>query len=188
MHQDEIWQVYGKNGEPIPGLGWKSERNNPELSGDKAIVGVAVIAFYRFNDAGELEFLWQRRSDKVDRYPGMWDFSAGGHINLGESLVEGAVRETEEEIGVKITPEDLQFVTMRPFNCNRFAWVYCVDWTGKPDEFHFDDKEVSEVKWVKYSEMDKFRLEYAKDPLKSDTITFPNIREWLKLHGYIKTE
>ena len=117
---------------------------------------------------------------------GDWDFSAGGHINLGETLIQGAIRETKEEIGVDITPEDLEFVTMRPFNCNRFAWVYCVDWTGRPDEFHFDDNEVSEVKWVKYSEMEEFRLKYAKDPLKTDNITFPNIHEWLKIHGYLQ--
>ncbi len=191
MHQDEVWQVYAKNGEPIPGKGWNSAMNNPEVTGDKSIVGVAVIAFYRFDENHELEFLWQRRSGKVDRYPGDWDFSAGGHVNLGESLVEAAVRETEEEIGAKITADDLQFVTMRPFNCNRFAWVYCVDWTGRPGEpsdFKFDDNEVSEVKWVKYSEMEEFRLKYAKAPLKNDKITFPNIHEWLKLHGYIKAE
>ena len=45
---------------------------------------------------------------------------------------------------------------------------------------------VSEVKWVKYDEMEEFRLKYAKDPLKTDNITFPNIHEWLRIHGYLQ--
>lgn len=185
MHQDETWQVYYSSGEPIPGVGWDSSKNNPEVSHDAAIVGVAVIALYRFNDAHELEFLWQRRSEKIDRYPGDYDFSAGGHINVGETVVEGAIRETREEIGAEISAHDLQFVTMRPFNKNRFAWVFCVDWTGRPDEFHFDDNEVSEVKWVKYSEMEDFRRKFAKAPLKNDKITFTILTEWLKMHELI---
>ena len=112
-----------------------------------------------------MEFLWQKRSDEIDRYPGDWDISAGGHINLGESVVEAAVRETREEVGAKITANEREFVTMRPFNKNRFAWVYLVDWTDRAEEFHFDDKEVSEVRWVEYGKMDEFRKEFAKAPL-----------------------
>ena len=79
---------------------------------------------YRLNDKGRLEFLWQKRSEKVDRYPGDYDISAGGHVNLGETLVEAAIRETREEIGVKIEAKDLQFMIEAPFNRNRFPWVY----------------------------------------------------------------
>ena len=69
MHQDEIWQVYAKNGEPIPGVGWDAAKNNPEYSKDPTIVGVAVIAFYRFNENHELEFLWQRRPLNIEKKP-----------------------------------------------------------------------------------------------------------------------
>ena len=141
MHQNEIWQVFHPNGEPIEGVGWGAILNNPELNNSDAIVGVAVVFLYREGKNG-LEFLWQRRAENIDRFPGEWDFSAGGHINLGETLPEAAVREAHEEIGIKITLDDLRFVTMRPFNKNRFAWVYLVDWTGRQEEFHFDDKEV----------------------------------------------
>lgn len=185
MHQNELWQIYAPNGEPIDGAGWDAALNNPEKVGSDVIVGVAVVFLYRRRSDGALEFLWQRRSEMVDRYPGEWDFSAGGHINLGESLVEGAVREAKEEIGLEITPEDLKFVTMRPFNKNRLAWVYLVDFTGRVEDFRFDDKEVSEVRWVEYDKMDEFRQEYGKVPLKKDKLTFACIAEWLKNHGDI---
>ena len=93
------------------------------------------------------------------------------------------MREAREEIGAEITPKELEFVAMRPFNKNRFAWIYLVDWTGKVENFHFDDEEVSEVKWVEYSEMEEFRKEYAKAPLKKDDLTFEFLRVWLEMHG-----
>ena len=184
MHKDELWQIYAPNGEPIADAGWDSALGNPEVTGADEIVGVAVVFLYRFND-GELELLWQKRAEGVDRYPGYYDISAGGHINLGETVVEGAVREVREEIGATISGEDLQFAFTKPFNKNRFAWIFMADWTGKEDEFSFDDKEVSEVKWVPYAETEKFRKEFAKPPLQKDDITFINLDDWLKLKGII---
>ena len=183
MHHDELWQVFAKNGEPIKGEGWNSALGNPEVSGSDKIVGVAIVFLYRFSKAGELEFLWQKRSERVDRYPGDYDISAGGHINLGETLVEAAIRETKEEIGVEVEADDLQFVIEAPFNRNRFAWVYAADFTKRNDEFKFDDGEVSEVRWVPYSNMREFVKKYAKKPLKEDEFTFLTLDNWLKLSG-----
>lgn len=183
MHNDEIWQVYAVNGEAVPGEGWDSVLDNPENSGSDVIVGVAVVFLYRFNAEGALEVLWQKRSEKVSRYPGYYDISAGGHINLGESLVEAAVREADEEIGAKISAEDLQFVTERAFNKNRFAWIYAVDYTGRKEDFCFNDEEVSEVKWVSYAEMEDFRKKYAKPVLQKDNLTFAFLDDWLRIHG-----
>lgn len=185
MHKDEMWQVYAPNGEALVDEGWDSALDNPEKSGSDKIVGVAVVFLFRVNEKGVLELLWQRRSDKIDRYPGDYDISAGGHVNLGESLVEAAVRETREEIGAEISASDLRFVTERGFNRNRFAWIYAVDFSGRTEEFHFDDKEVSEVRWVPFSETEEFRVKYAKEPLKKDVLTFALLGEWFKQNGYL---
>ena len=98
------------------------------------------------------------------------------------------MRETREEIGAKITANELEFVTMWPFNKNRFAWVYLADWTDRVEEFHFDDKEVSEVRWVEYTKMDEFRKEFAKASLKRDDLTFEMLDVWLKEHGNLQAE
>ena len=182
MHKDETWQIYSLNGEPVSGAGWDAALNNPEVTGADAIVGVAIVFLYRRGENG-LELLWQRRSEKIDRYPGDFDISAGGHINLGESTAKAAVREAREEIGAEISVEDLRFVTMRPFSKNRFAWVYVVDFTDREENFHFDDEEVSEVRWVPFDETDEFRKKYAKEPLKKDSLTFECIKEWFLQHG-----
>lgn len=179
-----MWQLFYPNGEPIVGAGWDSARDNPE--GDATeIVGVAVVFVFRKTAENGLELLWQKRSEGVSRFPGFYDISAGGHINLGETLVGAAVREAKEEIGAVIDPSDLNFVTMRGFNKNRFAWVYAVDWSSHVEEFHFDDKEVEEVRWVPFEMTDDFVQKYAKPSLKNDEITFKALGVWFKQHGYL---
>ena len=51
-----------------------------------------------FNSAGQL-FL-QKRSMNKDEFPGLWDSSAAGHLNPGESYHACALRELEEELGI----------------------------------------------------------------------------------------
>ena len=184
MHRDETWQTYYPNGDFVVGAGWGAVLNNPEETGADVIVGAAVVFLYRYGDKG-LELLWQKRSEKVDRFPGEFDVSAGGHINLNESATEAAVRETREEIGVEISEKDLRFVVAQPFNRNRFIWVYLVDFTGRAEDFHFDDGEVSEVRWVPFEETNDFRLKYAKAPLKEMDLTFGCIKEWFLKHGVL---
>lgn len=183
MHTDEQWQLFKPNGEAIPGAFWDSARDNPE-GDDTEIVGVSVVFVFRVSPDGVLEVLWQRRSQNVSRYPGYYDISAGGHINLGESLTEAAVREVREEIGAIITEDELYFVTMRGFNKNRFAWVYAVDWTGKEESFNFDDKEVEEVRWIPFDMSADFIERYAKPSLKEDKITMAALGAWFEQHGY----
>ena len=185
MHKDEMWQVYHPNGLPKESEGWDSAVGNPEEVGSDTIVGVSVVFVFRVNDSGGVDLLWQKRGEKIDRYPGDYDISAGGHINLGESCIEGAIRECREEIGANITADDLYLVTMVPFNKNRLAWVFATDWTGREDSFSFDDGEVSEVKWVPFAEVDEFRERYAKAPLKNDKVTFGYLDGWFRAHGYI---
>jgi len=53
-----------------------------------------------FNDRGQL-FL-QKRSMKKDLNGGLWDTSAAGHVDAGEDYDFSALREVEEELGIRI--------------------------------------------------------------------------------------
>src|SRR5689334_10976696 len=57
------------------------------------------------------EILLQKRSHTSETYPHKWDISAAGHISAGQSSAIAALRETEEEIGINLLPEDLIFIT-----------------------------------------------------------------------------
>ena len=49
---------------------------------------------------------FQRRSEAKDTSPGKLDATVGGHLAAGES-VEDALRESQEEIGVALSPSEL---------------------------------------------------------------------------------
>src|ERR1700730_13316269 len=51
--------------------------------------------------------LLQRLSLQKENHPGLWDVSAAGHVSSGESVVDSAVREAEEELGLRIDPSEL---------------------------------------------------------------------------------
>ena len=52
-----------------------------------------------FNKRGDV--LLQRRSMLKDAHPGVWDSSVSGHLDTGESYEVAAIRELEEEMGIK---------------------------------------------------------------------------------------
>lgn len=55
------------------------------------------------------EFLIQKRSDSIKRHPGKWAFT-GGAVDAGESSLEGAMREVNEELGIEVLPEDVEYL------------------------------------------------------------------------------
>jgi isopentenyl-diphosphate delta-isomerase len=61
--------------------------------------------------------LLQRRSLRKENYPGLWDVSAAGHLSAGENAIECALRETFEELGLRIGADELQFLGTRRESC-----------------------------------------------------------------------
>lgn len=109
------------------------------------------------NDKKEL--LLQKRSATKKSHPNCWDISGAGHIRAGESVIEGAIRELKEELGVEATEKDLKYIatiksTKNPKNME-FGYVYLLRCNKKIEDYIFEDKEVSEVKYVYYEELEK---------------------------------
>ena len=69
---------------------------------------------------------------------------------MDEPILDTAVRESREEIGAEIEKDKLEFAA------SYLRWkvivnLFFYNWSKNEDNFHFDDGEVEEVKWVKYS-------------------------------------
>ena len=58
----------------------------------------SVIHLHIFNSNGELYL--QKRSATKDIQPNLWDSSVGGHIDIGETPMQAAIREAKEELGL----------------------------------------------------------------------------------------
>lgn len=67
------------------------------------------IHVWIYNKKGEI--LLQKRSMTKDTYPGLLDASVDGHLDLNDDYDKAAIREFEEEIGIKISKNDLTYIT-----------------------------------------------------------------------------
>ena len=109
------------------------------------------------NDKKEL--LLQKRSATKKSHPNCWDISGAGHIRAGESVIDGAIRELKEELGVEVEEKDLEYIatiksTKNPKNME-FGYVYLLKCNNQVEEYIFEDNEVSEVKYVYFEELEK---------------------------------
>ena len=99
------------------------------------------------------EILVQKRASSKKLYPDYWDMSCAGHIDAGESIVQGVIREAKEEIGIDVKEEDLEFIFEYIEDKNgELGQVYFIKVDKEIDEFVLQKEEVSEVKWVKLDE------------------------------------
>jgi isopentenyl-diphosphate delta-isomerase type 1 len=91
-----------------------------------------------YNSRGEI-FL-QKRSMKKDRQPGLWGASVSGHVDSGEDYDTAAVREVQEEIGLKL--DSVPKRIFRNVACEEteqeFVWVYACQNDG-PFELNRDE-------------------------------------------------
>ncbi len=84
------------------------------------------------------EVVLQRRADCKDSWPGRWDISSAGHISAGGESLPSAIREVEEELGLRFAPERFRYLFThlemldsvqkgKPFLNHEFNDVYLVN-------------------------------------------------------------
>jgi len=113
-----------------------------------------------FNARGEL-FL-QKRSLKKDCFPGVWDSSASGHIDPGESYDACAVRELGEELGLQVTKplERLFKIDACPETGEEFVWVYRCEAEGP---FTLHPEEIERGGWFAPDEVTRWIAERPQE-------------------------
>jgi isopentenyldiphosphate isomerase len=74
----------------------------------------------------------QKRSMTKDTFPGAWDSSCSGHLDVGEEYDACAVRELREELGLVIDapPRRLFKVDACPETDQEFVWAYRLESEG----------------------------------------------------------
>ena len=94
----EIWDVYDEDAVPT---GRTMKRGVPK-AGDYML----AVHVYLYNTKNQ--FLLQKRSANKESHPGEWAVT-GGAVLSGENSLEAAIRETKEEVGIRLTPEEIRF-------------------------------------------------------------------------------
>lgn len=90
---------------------------------------------------------------------GRWHLPSG-HLEEGESVVEAAVREAHEEVGVRIDPSDLRFVHVMHRAPERVGVFFRADrWAGEP--YNAEPGKCEALEW------------FPLDRLPADMVAYP---------------
>lgn len=103
-----------------------------------------------FNHRGEL--LLQKRSMHKDLNKGLWDTSAAGHVDQGESYDDCAPRELREELGVDAALTPLFKLSPTPGLGMEFIQVFSACHNGP---FVFAEQEIDELAWQTPDDVDR---------------------------------
>ena len=67
-----------------------------------------AVHIWLYSSQGNL--VLQKRSDSKDTFPGRWDVSVGGHVTSGDTVMQTALKEVEEELGLGIEEAELEYL------------------------------------------------------------------------------
>ncbi len=104
--EEEIIDIVTASGEPTGKTALKSDIHSKGYYHN-----TAHIWFY----TKEGTILLAQRAASKTICPLLWDVSVAGHIDSGETIETGAIREVEEEIGLKIKEKELHKIGV--FEC-----------------------------------------------------------------------
>ena len=144
---DEIVAVVNKNDEVVD----EARREDVHLKGlMHREVAVAIV-----NSNGQM--LMHKRKDN-----GQWDPSAAGHFPKEMGYEEAALKEVEEELGIKLEVSELKEICHQVFNSrindtkinNRFVKAFMAAKNLDIKEFNINPEEVAEIKWMRKEEID----------------------------------
>jgi|GEM_PF-389004 len=115
------------------------------------------------------ELLVQKRSPKKDTYPDLWAISTAGHVKAGEASIESALRELKEELGIKATDKDLEYLfsirrkeDMGDIHINTIDDVYLVEADLDVENTKLQFSELTDIKYVYYEYLEQ--IFKNKDP------------------------
>lgn len=145
----EIWDLYDEKG---------ALTGKTHVRGEQIPEGYYHLVVHVWIKNSKGEYLISQRSADRPSHPLMWE-CVGGSVTVGESSLMGALRETKEEVGIDLLPENgsmVRTVTRGVVNGVSFAdilHVWRFDYNGEADLSKATTKEVADVKWMTVEEI-----------------------------------
>ena len=143
---DELLDVLDELGRPTGEVAWKSEAHR------RGLWHRCFHCWIAGEDANGPYLLVQRRDAAKDTWPGYLDVAAAGHLQSGEEVLRGGLRELEEELGLKVDPAKLLPLGTRrieqeiPGGCDReFHEVHLLIDSTPPGDLRLQKGEVEAV-------------------------------------------
>lgn len=141
---EELLEVVNHKGEVVNILPRFEIHGNPFLI--HRVVHILV-----FNKEGAL--LLQKRSLNKDVAPGKWDTSVGGHVNIGEDILEAVRREMKEELGITMCKPEFLYTYIHSNSYEtELVYTYSCTYEGK---ITFNRHEIDKVQFWSIKEINK---------------------------------
>lgn len=139
----EFWDLYDRNRNLI---GKTHQRGLPMAEGTYHL----IVSVWTFNQRNQL--LITLRSSEKELFPNYWENTAGSALS-GETSRQAALRELEEETGIKAGDEEMTLLvsTVEP---KQFTDNYIVRKTLAPDAIRLQEGETADYRWVTLSQFD----------------------------------
>jgi isopentenyl-diphosphate Delta-isomerase len=128
------------------------------------------IGVWISNDKGEI--LLQRRSAGKESHPGLLAASVAGHVEVGDAYETAALKEVEEETGLKIEKKDLIFLEKKHKDVfdpktgiknNHFTSVYIYRFNGSADKLRVEAGEATSLEFWPVEKLLNLKEEEKKD-------------------------
>lgn len=152
-----------------------------EEAHDKNILHNEVVV-YIINKNGEI--LLQKRASTKRFSPNKWALCAG-HVQAHETLLTAALRELQEELGIKTSEEKLvpfeKELCLKSKN-SRFSHMYYLKLDLPAKDFILQKEELSEVKWTPIDEIITM-IKMSNNPTVFDEKEIPRFEKLKKLNG-----
>ncbi len=107
------------------------------------------VHLYIYNRAGE--FLVQKRSKNKRSLPGIWSVTCGA-VTAGENSVEAGVREAAEEVGLFLSPDELEMAG-RVKKKRSFIDIYFAKKDFSTEKCVLQKEEVEEIRMCSAREL-----------------------------------
>ena len=140
----ELWDLYNEHRELT---------GRDHIRGEEVPQGFYHLVVHIWIRNSKGEYLISQRSADRPVYPLMWE-CVGGSVTKGEDSLTGALRETKEEVGLTLSPEDgklVYSVVGRVVNGVKFTdivdvWLF--EYDGPVSLEQATTKEVAQTAWM----------------------------------------
>jgi isopentenyldiphosphate isomerase len=121
----------------------------------------------------EGQLLCHKRGMTRERFPGAWSTHFGGHVSAGESFRINALKEAEEELGLKVNV--FQMIPWRT-SCKTSQRIWARDfitvYNGRIEDLVYQKSEIDEIAWFSPNEILTNLTNESQSDWKDDFVGF----------------
>lgn len=153
----ELFDVVDTNGNPT------GKTVTRELAHSQGIWHRTAHVWLVRKNEEQLQILLQKRTQTKDSFPGCYDISSAGHIPAGTDFITSALRELEEELGIRANASELVYCGDRKiitdnifhgaeFHDRQYSRVFLLWLDLDEKSFSIQPEEIDSIKWLAFDE------------------------------------